>query len=230
MVIAAPAPILPKPRHAVILAHPDEDSFNAAVANAWCETAKACGHDGVLRDLYRLGFDPVLKPGELSRPGRYAMPDDVAAELTVIEHAAVFVLVYPVWFGGPPAILKGYIDRVLGAGFGYGAIRGRAHHPFMSGKHLVSISTSGNSLQWLDEQGALISHRTVFGDYLAKAFSMARADHLHLANIVDDLTDRHVREELYRVTELARSVCGRIAGQGTAAGKVADLMGGVGAR
>ncbi len=214
MAVATPALKLPKPRHAVILAHPDEDSFNAAVARTWCETARACGHEAELRDLYRLGFDPVLKPREQPRPDRYAMSNDVAAELAVIASADVFVLVYPVWFGAPPAILKGYVDRVLGAGFDYGSIRERAHHRFMTGKLLVSISTSGNSLQWLDEQGAWISLRSVFGDYLAKAFSMARSEHLHLANIVDNMTERHVQEELYRVTELARAICGRSGQEG----------------
>lgn len=210
MAIEAPALRLPKPRHAVILAHPDENSFNAAVARTWCEAARACGHEAELRDLYRLGFNPVLKATEQPRPDLYAMSNDVAAELAVIASADIFVLIYPVWFGAPPAILKGYVDRVLGSGFSYGAIRERAHHQFMSGKQLVSISTSGNSLQWLDEQGAWTSLRSVFGDYLVKAFSMAGSDHLHLANIVDNMTERHVQEELYRVTELARTICGGV--------------------
>jgi NAD(P)H dehydrogenase (quinone) len=227
--MAAPVPALklPKPRHAVILAHPDEDSFNAAVARAWCEAVRACGHEAELRDLYRLCFNPVLKPSEQPRPDRYAMSNDVAAELAAIENADVFVLVYPVWFGGPPAILKGYIDRVLGAGFTYGSIRERARHRFMGGKQLVNISTSGNSLQWLDEQGAWISLRAVFGDYLAKAFSMARAEHLHLANIVDNMSERHVQEELYRVTELARSVCGACTSEGAVVRESTGMMGGV---
>jgi NAD(P)H dehydrogenase (quinone) len=214
MAAQAPALKLPKPRHAVILAHPDEDSFNAAVAKAYCEAVRACGHDAEVRDLYRLDFNPVLKPSEQPRPDRYAMSNDVAAELAAIVGADVFVLVYPVWFGAPPAILKGYVDRVLGAGFDYGAIRERAHHRFMGGKQLVSITTSGNSLQWLDEQGAWISLRTVFGQYLAKAFSMARFEHLHLPSIVDNMTERHAREELYRVTELASEVCAALVPEG----------------
>ncbi len=227
MAALSPALKLPKPRHAVILAHPDEDSFNAAVARTWCEAASACGHEANLRDLYRQGFNPVLKPSEQPRPDQYAMSNDVAAELAAIEGAEVFVLVFPVWFGGPPAILKGYIDRVLGAGFNYGSIRSRTHHRFMGGKQLVSITTSGNSLQWLDEQGALLSLRTVFGDYLAKAFSMARAEHLHLANIVDNMTERHVREELFRVTELARAICGGMGGEGTTVRGALGVVSGV---
>lgn len=217
MATEAPALGLPRPRHAVILAHPDENSFNAAIARTWCEAARACGHEAELRDLYRLGFNPVLKATEQPRPDLYAMSSDVAAELAAIASADIFILVYPVWFGAPPAMLKGYVDRVLGSGFSYGSIRERAHHRFMGGKQLVSISTSGNSLQWLDEQGAWMSLRSVFGDYLAKAFSMARSDHLHLANIVDKMTERHVQEELYRVTELASAICGGIAAKNDAA-------------
>jgi NAD(P)H dehydrogenase (quinone) len=198
------------PRHAVILAHPDADSFNATAAQTYCESVQGHGQDAVLRDLYRLGFDPVLKPSEQPRPDKYVMSNDVAAELAIIEKADVFVLVYPIWFGAPPAMLKGYVDRVLGAGFNYGAIRDRSHHRFMSGKQLLTISTSGNSIQWLDEQGAWISMRTVFSEYLAQSFSMAHSEHLHLSNIVDNMTERHVREELYRVIETAGDVCMRL--------------------
>jgi NAD(P)H dehydrogenase (quinone) len=138
------------------------------------------------------------------------MSNDVASELAAIENADVFVLVYPIWFSAPPAILKGYVDRVFGTGFSYGAIRDRDRHRFLNGKQLLSITTSGNSLQWLDEQGAWLSLRTVFGQYLAKAFSMASSEHLHLASIVDNMCERHVKEELYRVTEMAREMCSRI--------------------
>ena len=58
---------------------------------------------------------------------------------------------------------------------------------------------------------AWLSLRTVFGEYLAQSFSMARSEHLHLSNIVNDMTQRHVQEELYRVAEMAREMCERIA-------------------
>ncbi len=195
-------------RHAVILAHPDEKGFNAAVAATYCEAVKEYGHHVVLRDLYQLGFDPVLKAAERARTGQhFRMAADVTAEVAGIEDADVFVFVYPVWFGAPPAILKGYVDRVLGAGFNYSDMRERAPHRFLSGKRLLSITTSGNTLQWLDEQGAWVSLRTGFGDYLAKAFSMAKSEHLHLSSIVDNMAQRHVKEELFRVTEVARTIC-----------------------
>src|SRR5690606_5110372 len=109
----------------------------------------------VVRDLYRLGFDPVLQDEE--RHGHPAT--DVAAEWAVLGKADVFVLVYPIWFGAPPAMLKGYIDRVFGAGrvLGGGGEGGR-----LAGTRLVSLTASGTMRAWLSEKGVLGSLRTVF--------------------------------------------------------------------
>src|SRR3546814_5234238 len=111
------------PKHAVILCHPKRDSFNGAVADAYCAAVRDIGHEVCLRDLYRIGFDPVLKdierPGD---PGFQSLPD-VAEEVRLISGASVFVLIYPIWFGTPPAMLKGYVERVLGTGFSYRDVR-----------------------------------------------------------------------------------------------------------
>src|SRR3546814_9121520 len=92
------------PKHAVILCHPKRDSFNGAVADAYCAAVRDIGHEVCLRDLYRIGFDPVLKdierPGD---PGFQSLPD-VAEEVRLISGASVFVLIYPIWFGTPPAM------------------------------------------------------------------------------------------------------------------------------
>ena len=82
----------------------------------------------------------------------------------------------------------------------------------MAGKHLLSLSSSGNSIQWLEEQGAWLSLRNVFDTYLATAFSMASTEHIHFSNIVDDLAQRWINEELYRVTEIAQKTCARLTG------------------
>jgi NAD(P)H dehydrogenase (quinone) len=59
-----------------------------------------------------MNFDPVLRRGE--RKGRPAR--DVDQEWALLGKVDVYVLVYPIWFGAPPAMLRGYIDRVFGAG------------------------------------------------------------------------------------------------------------------
>ena len=207
MTIAKPAA-----HHAVILCHPDPNSFNAAVARRYCETVRETGQTAVLRDLYQMGFDPVLRSDERPQTNDIVIATDVAAEIEEIRSADVFVLIYPIWFGTPPAMLKGYVERVFGAGFDHRAMREHKRHSFLADKHLLSLSSSGNSIQWLEAQGAWWSLRTVFDTYLSNAFGMKSNDHIHFPDIVDGLKQRWVDEELNRVSEIARKTCSRLIG------------------
>lgn len=198
------------PKHVVILCHPDPASFNAAVAERYCDTVRAMGHEAELRDLYRIGFDPVLK-GEERPCDKFTPADDVAAELDLLADVDVLVLVYPIWFGMPPAMLKGYVDRVLGSGFTFSAVRQQVHHPLLTGKRLLSFTSSGNTRQWLEERGAWLSLRHLFDDYLKHAFSMESAEHIHFPAIVEGLSKRFVDEHLHQVEEAARHCCSCIA-------------------
>ena len=200
----------PEPEHVVILCHPDPESFNGAVAQAYCDAVRACFHEARIRDLYGLNFDPVLKSSEQPSAADFVPSADVATELDALADASVIVFVYPIWFGSPPAMLKGYVDRVLGAGFGHRSMRERSRGSVAQGKHLVSITTSGNSSQWLESQGAMVSLHNVFDTYLANAFSMASHAHLHLSGIVEDMSVLTVSRELFRVTEIADATCAKL--------------------
>src|SRR5690349_22497846 len=100
-------------KHAVILAHPSRASLNAALAHTYVETAERLGHEVVVRDLYAMRFDPCLKAAEIPGPKAPRFRADVQRERTILDDADVFAFVYPLWFNGPPAILKGYVDRVF---------------------------------------------------------------------------------------------------------------------
>src|SRR5688572_33218302 len=116
-----------------------------------------------MRDLYRMNFDPVLREEE--RHGRPAA--DVTSEWAALGKIDVFVLVHPIWFGTPPAMLKGYIDRVFGAGRSLGLGEG-GDSGLLSGTRLVSLTSSGSHRAWLDEKGVLGSLRTVYDRYLTE--------------------------------------------------------------
>lgn len=195
-----------KLKHSVIVCHPSKDSFTSAVADRYCVAVRGSGHDVVLRDLYRMGFDPVLKDTERPSERNSALSDDISCELELLAGSDIFVLVYPIWFGMPPAMLKGYVDRVFGAGFSHRALRERATHPLLSGKTLLSFTSSGNSEQWLDEQGAFESLINVFDTYLRRAFSMAGAHRVHFSNIVENTKKAYVDECLFEVERQARQV------------------------
>jgi NAD(P)H dehydrogenase (quinone) len=194
-------------KHVAVLSHPDPDSFNIAVAQAYCETVRGLGHQGVLRDLYRMEFDPVLKASERPTAPDFALSPDVAAELEVIGGADIFVLVYPIWFGTPPAMIKGYVERVLGAGFSHKSARTHAFSPLLGGKQLLSFTSSGTSRQWLTDQDALVSLQMVFDGYLARVFSMASPDHVHFDSVAEDLDVHAVAEKLEQVRARARQMC-----------------------
>jgi NAD(P)H dehydrogenase (quinone) len=197
-------------RHVVVLCHPNEESFNAAVAAKYCEVVEASGQSAVVRDLYKIDFDPVLKRHEIPGRGDFHISPDVEAEWAVLGHASALVLVYPIWFGTPPAMLKGYVDRVLGSGFDHRSVRDRTHHR-LEGKSFLSLSSSGNSSPWLEEQGAWSSLRYGFDAYLEHAFSMKRAEHVHFDSVVKGLNARYLDENLLTVATCAQNLCATLA-------------------
>ncbi len=101
----------------VILAHPNADSFNHAIAAAAVETLTQCGHTVWFHDLYAEGFDPLLPAGEIAKDA--SLPPLVQRHCDEIAAADGIVIVHPNWWGMPPAILKGWVDRVIRPGVAY---------------------------------------------------------------------------------------------------------------
>ncbi len=101
----------------VILAHPGRDSFNHAIAGAAVDELTKCGHEVFFHDLYEENFDPVLPAAEI--PEGAPLPPEVEAHCREISAAEGIVIVHPNWWGQPPAILKGWVDRVVRPGVAY---------------------------------------------------------------------------------------------------------------
>jgi len=101
----------------VILAHPHYGSFNHAIADTVAAALREAGHTVTFHDLYRERFDPVLPFEEI--PRNASLPPDIARHCREIASADGIVIVHPDWWGMPPAILKGWIDRVLRPGVAY---------------------------------------------------------------------------------------------------------------
>lgn len=196
-----------KIKHVVVLCHPKLESFNAAVAAKYCAEVAEHGQVAVLRDLYRMNFDPILRAEEQPGSSAFMRSPDVAQELEIIADAAVLVLVYPIWFGTPPAMLKGYVDRILGSDVTFKAIRAPNATSHFAGMHLLSLTTSGTSDVWLEEQGQRQSLIQVFDRYLRRAFSMASTEHVHFSSIVPGMSDLFFRQNMEDVRQIARKTC-----------------------
>ncbi len=95
----------------IILAHPNPRSFNHALAEAAAQTLRANGYDVVLHDLCAEGFDPILPAGELVKDA--VLPAVIKQHCDQIVEAEGIIVIHPNWWGQPPAILKGWLDRVL---------------------------------------------------------------------------------------------------------------------
>jgi NAD(P)H dehydrogenase (quinone) len=106
----------------IILAHPDPKSFNHAIAHAAAGELKGNGHQVHFHDLYGERFDPILTAGEI--PDEAHVPDSVLSHCREIASADGIVVVHPNWWGQPPAILKGWVDRVIRSGVAYRFLEG----------------------------------------------------------------------------------------------------------
>jgi NAD(P)H dehydrogenase (quinone) len=197
-------------KHAIILAHPSRNSFNAAVARTYADAVSAAGDEAVIRDLYHLNFDPRLQALEMPWAKGYAPGPDVVIERAMLKDAKVFVFVYPLWFNAPPAILKGYVDRVFSYGFGYEAGEGGSV-PLLTGRCLVSFTTSGAPDAWVEETGAVAALRQAFDDHVAHMCGMAVLEHKHLGGVGPRLSAQAAEERLAAVRATAERLFAPVA-------------------
>jgi putative NADPH-quinone reductase len=106
----------------LILCHPKPGSLNHAIAERARRTLEALGHEVAYHDLYQERFAPVMPDLEIARDG--LLPGFVTRHCEEIAQAKGIVIVHPNWWGQPPAVLKGWIDRVMRPGVAYEFLEG----------------------------------------------------------------------------------------------------------
>ena len=142
----------------VVLAHPDRRSFNGLLVDLARDVLSRLGHTVELSDLYQQDFDAREGPWhypsragdyfdvqaeQLHASGRQALPPDVRTELARVARADLVILQYPMWWFAAPALMKGWIDRVLVYGETYTGER-RYERGHLQGKRaMVSITLGG---------------------------------------------------------------------------------------
>lgn len=101
----------------IILAHPNPESFNHAIAHVCKDKLQATGHTVVLHDLHAEGFDPAITTAEI--PKHAAIDPLIQQHCDDLVACDGIIVVHPNWWGQPPALLKGWIDRVIRPGVAY---------------------------------------------------------------------------------------------------------------
>ena len=150
----------------IVLAHPEARSFTAALSKTAAETLAAMEWAVSFSDLYREGFDPVSDRRNFSTiadpdyfkqqaeenyaADQVGFKDDLRRYQQTLLNADLLLLCFPLWWGGMPAIMKGWVDRVFAAGVLYGGGRqfGRG---VMAGKRAGLIVTTGGDEQFFRE-------------------------------------------------------------------------------
>jgi NAD(P)H dehydrogenase (quinone) len=133
----------------MIACHPRADSYSAALREAAWEALTAAGHEVRLRDLHASGFVPVMSAEEhrvTNMPG--ANEAAVAQEAADLRWAEALVLVYPTWWYGMPAMLKGWFDRVWLPGIAF-RIGPGAIEPLLTHIRRIAVVTTYGSPLWL---------------------------------------------------------------------------------
>jgi NAD(P)H dehydrogenase (quinone) len=155
--------------HALIVyAHPEPTSFTAALKNTAVDALRSAGHSVEVSDLYAEGFNPVAGRHDFAEavdPNRFnyqteqghahairGFAPEIAREQERFLKADLVTWVYPIWWGGVPAILKGWFDRVLAYGFAYSDGR-RYDTGFFPNKRGILCLTTGGTQQRFSTTG-----------------------------------------------------------------------------
>lgn len=126
----------------IIYAHPYGKSFNAALLNEMCKALTLKGEDVKVIDLYGDGFNPVFTTAELALFSRGESSDPLVKRYQEdLCHADRVIFQFPIWWGEPPAILKGFFDKVMLPGFGYVKRDGKLM-PGLDIKRTLVVTTS----------------------------------------------------------------------------------------
>jgi putative NADPH-quinone reductase len=101
----------------IVLGHPDEKSFNHAIAAVCKDRLIENGHSVIFHDLYLEKFYPIINTNEIPKNGM--VEDIIKKHCDDLVNSDGIIIVHPNWWGMPPAIVKGWIDRVIRPGIAY---------------------------------------------------------------------------------------------------------------
>ncbi|MCM3698648.1 NAD(P)H-dependent oxidoreductase [Paenibacillus macerans] len=141
----------------IVYAHPRKESFNHAILETSVQTLRQKGHEVIVRDLYAMEFQPVISSSEILG----GVGEDVEQEQEYLKWADVITFIYPIWWTGLPAIVKGYIERVFTYGFAYRYVNGE-QNGLLKGKKAIIINTQGKSHAQYTASGIEVLHHEFF--------------------------------------------------------------------
>lgn len=190
--------------HLVIVAHPRTESFNMQVMRTYADELRQRGHQVVERDLYRIGFNPVLTEADFVAIERGMPPPDVINEQEMIKAADVLTFISPLWWRSMPAMMKGYFDRVFSHDFAY-ALENGEFRGLLGGKKAVIFTSLASTAEELAVSHADRAFEAVEDIAIIRTCGMDVVEHVHFAPVAPGRTTRLMVEQwLLNVRDLVR--------------------------
>jgi NAD(P)H dehydrogenase (quinone) len=131
-------------KHLIIYSHPNDGSLNHHFMQTAIESLQIKNHEIEVRHLYQLNFNPILLLEDIKGQRMGSVTADIQHEQEYISWADHITFIYPIWWTGMPAIMKGFIDRVFSYGFAYRYDHG-IQKGLLTGKQATIINTHGKS-------------------------------------------------------------------------------------
>jgi len=188
-------------KHLIVVAHPLPDSVTMKLARSYALELEVLGHEWVMHDLYRLGFDPVLGFNELEPMAE--SPADVRAAQAAVTECGALTVIYPLWWASMPAILKGYVNRVFARGFAYEG-QGGATRGLLRGRSCVLVTLSGSPLTLLHDNGEWRAIRILQDLHIFRSSGFTILEHLHFDLIEPPTPHGALAEYIERARDCAR--------------------------
>ncbi|QDW20406.1 NAD(P)H-dependent oxidoreductase [Flavobacterium sp. KBS0721] len=179
-------------KNLIVYAHPNSGSLNHFFKQTVLEILQEFGEEIAVRDLNEINFNPVLSLDDMNGQRMGTVADDVKTEQDFITWADRIIFIYPIWWTGMPAIMKGYIDRVFSYGFAYRYDQG-VQKGLLTGKKTIIINSHGKSnaeyeAMGMDKALILTSDTGIFtysGLEIQQHFYFDKADRASADNISD---------------------------------------------
>lgn len=145
----------------IIFGHPNPDSFNGLILDVVKKKLTEKGCEFIVKNLYASNFNPMLTMGDFIKMKNGTVSDDVAIEHLDVGWADALVFIYPVWWCGPPAIVKGWFDRVMTDGFAFTFKTDGSHVGLLQNKRALVLTTSAMKQGQMNQKGLTVAMENI---------------------------------------------------------------------
>ena len=138
------------------------DSCSNKIKNGLVEILTKRNENVEVRDLYALKFDPIITENDISSAFQGNYSDDIKIEQEYIRNADNIILIFPIYSSSMPALMKGYIDRVLSQNFAYSYNKDGSMNKLMAGKTISTFSPMGATVEYYEKSGIKSAMDSIF--------------------------------------------------------------------